>query len=443
MEYLTGHRRKATMQNNPTAIQEIGALEAAAIRSMQAGREQEALASWGRILAIDPNHGRTLSAIGQHAFRQGDLESARKAFQRVVDTDGSDPQQWISVALVCQQLKDESGEELAIQRALTVDPTDLLALILRANLFERQGSTHKAARAYGAVATVAPPPERLNPELRPAVAHAVAYRDNYNKECGAFMDQYLEDHYKQFQGEKLNRFRDSLDMMVGRKKRFDSQSMLYHFPQLVPIEFFERSEFPWLDAIEAATDDIRREFLHVLELEEGFAPYITYPTDAPLNQWAELNNSPRWSAFHLLKDGKPVDGNAAKCPRTMELLRGAPQPDQPGRTPTAMFSLLKPATRIPPHTGVSNARLVTHLPLIVPEGCGFRVGNETREWVPGKAWVFDDTIEHEAWNNSDKLRVVLIFDIWHPHLTEPERAMITAMTAGMNEFSGSSGGFDL
>lgn len=93
--------------------------------------------------------------------------------------------------------------------------------------------------------------------------------------------------------------------------------------------------------------------------------------------------------------------------------------------------------------GVSNVRVVTHLPLIIPESCGFRVGNETREWVPGKAWVFDDTINHEAWNDSDKLRVVLIFDIWHPHLTPPERAMITAMTDGINAFSKEEGGFDL
>jgi aspartyl/asparaginyl beta-hydroxylase (cupin superfamily) len=73
----------------------------------------------------------------------------------------------------------------------------------------------------------------------------------------------------------------------------------------------------------------------------------------------------------------------------------------------------------------------------------FRVGNDSRQWVPGKAWVFDDTIEHEAWNDSDKLRVVLIFDIWHPHLTPPERAMITAMTLGLNAFWGASAGFEL
>jgi aspartate beta-hydroxylase len=175
----------------------------------------------------------------------------------------------------------------------------------------------------------------------------------------------------------------------------------------------------------------------------SFVPYITYSSDTPVNQWAELNNSPNWSAFHLIKQGIVIEDNASKCPTTMGLLATAPQPTQHGRTPAAMFSLLRPKTHIPPHTGVSNVRLVTHLPLIVPDECGFRVGNDVREWVPGKAWVFDDTIEHEAWNNSEKLRVVLIFDIWHPHLSEAERQLITAMSSGMSAFIGEAGGFDL
>lgn len=431
------------MPNNNNAGAEIVALEAQAARAVQGGKEQEALKAWGRILELDPNHARTLSAIGQHAFQKGNAESARVAFQRVVDTDGSHSQQWINLALACQALKDESGEEQAIKGALTADPTDLLGLILRGNLYERQGKSVQAAAAYGAAAIVSPPLDRLNPDLRPAVRHALAYQDKYNQDCAKFMDAYLEPHYKEFSAERLNRFRDSFDFMVGRKRRFDSQSMMYHYPGLPAIEFFDRADFPWLDEIEAGTDKIRDEFLDILKAEEGFTPYITYADDVPLNQWTELNNSPNWSAFHLYKLGERVEENAAKCPVTMSLIDNAPQPDQPGRTPSAMFSLLKPKTRIPPHTGVSNTRLVTHLPLIVPEGCGFRVGNETREWIPGKAWVFDDTIEHEAWNDSDKLRVVLIFDIWHPHLSAAERAMITAMTAGMNKFSGSSGGFDL
>jgi aspartyl/asparaginyl beta-hydroxylase (cupin superfamily) len=424
-------------------LQEINALEAEAMRAARAGQDAEANRLWGRILQIDSSHGRTLTILGQRAVQRGDLETARAAYQRLVDSDGSDPRQWVNLALVCQNLGDEQAEKGAIERALDVDPMDLPALLLRGKLLEREGRTHEAARAYGAAAAVSPPLDRLHPDLRPAVAHAVTYRDKYNDDCARFLAQHLEPYYRNFAGEPLSRFRDSLDIMVGKKKRYDSRSELYHFPRLAPIEFFERGDFPWLDPIEAATDAIRDEFIALLNTEEGFTPYISYPQGVPHNQFAELNNSPRWSAFHLYKLGERVVENAAKCPITMAALEHAPKPDQPGRTPAAMFSLLKPRTRIPPHNGVTNTRLVTHLALIIPDGCRFRVGNDVRLWTPGKAWVFDDTIEHEASNDSDKLRVVLIFDIWHPHLTPPEREMITAMTAGLNAFHGTATGFEL
>ncbi len=430
--------------NHPSQnLKEISALEAEAARAARAGRDAEANRLWSRILQIDSGHARTLAAVGQRAFQAGDMQAARSAFQRLVSADGRDIQQWISLAVVCQALADEEGEESALKGALALQPRDLPALILRGKLFERQGRTHEAARAFGAAATVSPPLDRLHPDLRPGVAHAMAYRDKYANECATFLAAHLDSYYRTLENESLGRFRESVDIMVGKKKRFDSQSEIYHYPHLAPIEFFERSTFPWLDAIEAATDDIRDEFIGVLHAEEGFTPYVSYPQDVPHNQFAELNNSPRWSAFHLYKMGQRVDENAAKCPKTIDALGGAPQPDQPGRTPSAMFSLLKPRTRIPPHNGVTNTRLVTHLALIIPDGCRFRVGNDIRQWTPGKAWVFDDTIEHEAWNDSDKLRVVLIFDIWHPHLTPPERAMITAMTAGLSAFTGSATGFEL
>ena len=423
------------MQDTQHRLPEINALEAQAFQAARTGRDDEAFRLWSRILELDPNHGRTLSALGQRAFRRGEMTSARAAFQRLVDTDGTDPQQWIHLAITCRNLNDEPAEESAIRQALTREPGDLVALILRANLLERQGRTHEAATAYSAAATVAPPIEQLRPELRPAVLEAQERVEKYNKDRGAFLDRYLDAHFTTFAGENLKRFRDSVDIMVGRKRRYDSRSTVFHYAGLAPIEFFDRALFPWLDPFEAATDEIRNEFLAVLAAEEGFTPYISYPQDVPQHQFAELNNSPNWSAFHLYKMGRRVEENAAKCPLTMQLLDGAPQPDQPGRTPAAMFSLLKPRTRIPPHTGVSNVRLVTHVPLIIPENCGFRVGNATRPWIPGQAFVFDDTMEHEAWNTSDKLRVVLLFDIWHPQLTPPEREMITALTAGLNEFA--------
>lgn len=423
--------------------EEISALESEILGALQQGDERRAAKLWETMLQRAPGHPRALQALGQRAFRSGDLLQARNLFERLVAVDGSDQQQWINLAVVCLGLQDEAGEERAIRGALTVAPSDLLGLLLRAGLLERQGKVHAAAAAYGAAAGVAPPMDQLKPELRPSVERARAYKQDYDARFSHFLDSYLAPYLGEADGDGVDRFRDSVDIMFGRKKRYDSQSMLYHYPGLAPVSFFKREQFPWLDAIEEQTASIRSEFLQVLASEQGFTPYLTYEPDQPLNQWAELNNSLRWSAFHLYQGGVPVPANAGRCPVTMAALAGAPMPDQPGRTPSAMFSLLKPRTRIPPHVGASNARLVVHLPLIVPPGCGFRVGNDTREWVPGKAWVFDDTIEHEAWNDSDQLRIVLIFDIWHPHLSQAERTLITAMSKGINAFSQGEGGFGL
>ncbi|MFL6657295.1 MAG: aspartyl/asparaginyl beta-hydroxylase domain-containing protein [Massilia sp.] len=430
------------MQNQQFAHAEIAALHAAAVQAARAGDEDTAGRAWGRILALDAHDELALTSVGKRAFKQGDLAGARDAFTRLVQAHPQVVQGWLSLALVGQRSGDEDLEESSLTGALRADPGDLLALILRANMFERQGQRHKAASTYGAVASVAPPLEQLNPDLRASVRHAWEYRHHYNGDFGAFIDRFLEGSYQERDGADLRRFREAVDIMLERKRRYDSQSMMFHYPGLLPQPFFDRADFPWLDALEAGTDAIRAELLQVLAREQDIVPYMNIADDHPHNQFAELNKSPRWSAFHLMADGKPVAGNAEQCPQTMALLGGAPQPDQPGRTPTAMISLLKPKTRIPAHVGVSNVRLVTHLPLIVPPGCGFRVGNETRSWEPGKAFVFDDTIEHEAWNDSHQLRVVLIFDIWHPQLSVAERAMITALTAGINEFRG-GGGFAL
>lgn len=402
--------------------------------------------------SVDADDPARLLARGQQALRSGDLALARQTFERLAELDRQTPQPWIHLAMVYRALRDAQSEEQALFRALSIDAHDLMALLMRGKLMERLGRRHEAAAAYQGAVAVAPPLERLVPELRPLLAQASAFSERYRQGHGDFIERFIAAHGGGLEAEALERFRLSLDLQFGRKKRYESQPMGYFVPGLQPVEFFERGQFPWLDAIEAATDAIRAEFLAVWkgeqggqadQAEQGFAPYINYGHDQPLNQWLELNQSPRWSAFHLLKDGLPVPGNAERCPLTLQALAGAPQPEQPGRTPVAMFSLLKPRTRIPPHVGISNARLVCHLPLIVPEGCGFRVGNQTRHWQPGQAWVFDDTIEHEAWNDSGQLRVVLIFDIWHPALSAEERRMIGLMSAAEAEFMGRAGGFEL
>jgi aspartyl/asparaginyl beta-hydroxylase (cupin superfamily) len=179
---------------------------------------------------------------------------------------------------------------------------------------------------------------------------------------------------------------------------------------------------------EQATETIAAEMQAVMAGERAeLVPYIQYADHLPLDQWRELNKNPDWTAIHLLKNGERVEANARYCPKTLELLGRCGQPHIVGASPNAMFSLLAPHTSIPPHVGVNNTRLVCHLPLGVPDGCWFRVGAERRFWQRGEAFVFDDTIEHEAANPSDQLRVVFIFDVWHPDLSATERAAVTAL----------------
>jgi aspartyl/asparaginyl beta-hydroxylase (cupin superfamily) len=218
------------------------------------------------------------------------------------------------------------------------------------------------------------------------------------------------------------------------------EPLVFNYPQLPAIEFWDRSEFAWLEAVEAATSDIVGELQAVLAQDAaGLSPYIHYPDGLPVDQWANLNHNPDWSAYHLIEGGELVADHAQFCPKTLAALAQVPAPALPGRSPVALFSILKPHTHIPPHTGASNTRLLCHLPLIVPDKCRYRVGGTWRNWVVGEAFVFDDTIEHEAFNDSDQMRAVLIFDIWNPRLSEQDRAIITQITKALDAFNGTSG----
>jgi aspartyl/asparaginyl beta-hydroxylase (cupin superfamily)/Tfp pilus assembly protein PilF len=432
----------ATPPPSLTRDPQVADLERRAIDAMQVGRQRDALSLWHRIAELQPDHSAAHNQIGQAAFNAGDLEAARTAFERAAAAEPQNPTRWVNLAMTRQRLGDDAGAEQAVFKALAAEPRDLMALLLRGNLYERQGKTAQAASAYGAALAVSPPLDRLHPELRPALGHAAEYAAQQRERLAGFLDGRLEAAFQDCGRAGLERFRLSLDIMLGRKRRYDPQPLIYYYPNLAPAEFFPREQFPWLDAIEAGTESIREEFLTALQADSGFVPYIHYAADQPVDQWAELNHNPRWSVLHLVKGGEEVTENASRCPQTMRLWRQhVPAPVQAGRTPVALFSCLKPRTHIPAHTGASNVRLLAHLPLIVPPNCRFRVGNTVCEWVPGRAWVFDDTIEHEAWNDSDQLRVVMIFDHWHPALAPEERRMITALNAALAEFGGGAGDY--
>ncbi len=178
---------------------------------------------------------------------------------------------------------------------------------------------------------------------------------------------------------------------------------------------------------------MRAEVEAVIRAEAGIAPYVEAPRDRPSKEHSLLGDA-RWSAYHLWQAGVPVAAAHAACPVTVAAVESAPIPRIAGRSPMALFSILAGGTHIPPHNGMLNTRLIVHIPLIVPPDCRLRVGGETRTVEAGVPLIFDDSIEHEAWNDSAEPRAILLFEVWRPELTAGERTALTAMYSAVDSY---------
>ena len=360
------------------------------------------------------------------ALGAGRLDDAAKLLEQAVASANDDPAVWMRLAVVHRARGNPKAALAAVERALVQNPLDFMGLLMRASLLDRL-SDPSAGEAWDHALAQTPDGE-LPPQVEAAVAQGRVRRDAWVAAREAALESAMapvEARADPDERKRIARFRTNV---LRKTKAYHSSPSHFHFPEICEREFHPRSCFPWLDDLEAATETIAAELNAVMSAERAeLVPYIQYADHMPLDQWRPLNHNPDWTAIHLINRGSEVAANARHCPETMRLLSGFPQPQVTGAGPNAMFSLLAPNTAIPPHVGVNNARLVCHLPLIVPPGCWFRVGAETVEWTPGKAFVFDDTIEHEAANPSGELRVVFIFDVWHPDLSPVEREAVKCL----------------
>ncbi len=414
---------------------EIRALIEAVDQADQAGNRAEAERVLTRARAAAPDHPGVLNVAGMRALGAGDAAAARPLLERAAQLDPASPYLWVNVALAQRELRDETAERDALEKALAVDPRYFPALLHKARLFERQGKLKAAAFMYHAFLACLPRDVQPPPSVQPAIQHANEVLRENDRALEAFLQPRLEPLRARYAGERLERFDACLQVMLGKQPLFRPEPTFMLFPRLPAIEFIDREHYPWLDAFDAATPEIRAEAQAALEESaQDFVPYISKPAGSPVDQWRELNNSKRWSTYFLLKNGKRLEDHLARCPKIAALLDAAPLCKIPAHAPTAFFSVLAPKTRIPAHTGVTNTRLIVHLPLIVPPSCGFRVGAETRAWREGQAWVFDDSFDHEAWNDSDEPRVVLIFDVWNSFLTPAEQDLVAVVTQGVQEY---------
>jgi hypothetical protein len=359
-----------------------------------------------------------------------DFAGARKLLGQVVAQDRTNFAAWMKLAAMANAMGDAASALAAADGALTHRPLDFMALLMRAMQLHTLGRIDEAGNAYGRA--LAQAPDRPPLQMKSVLATA----NDRHRDWQQRQFQTLSDAVTAVtpMTEKLEAFIAAALHMTPMEREGPTH---YCYPGLGNTGFYDRSLFPWFSELEAATDIFQAEFNAVVDTEAAeLVPYIQYPEGVPLDQWETLNHNRNWTAIHLLQNGRRIETNAWHCPQVMALLDRLPQPNVAGAGPNAMFSLLAPGAHIPPHTGIANTRLVCHLPLIVPAGCWFRVADDTRDWERGKAWVFDDTIEHEAMNPSDQLRVVFICDIWHPALDEAERPGIAAVIGAGGQLHG-------
>jgi ornithine lipid ester-linked acyl 2-hydroxylase len=169
---------------------------------------------------------------------------------------------------------------------------------------------------------------------------------------------------------------------------------------------YDNAAFPWAAAIEKAYPDIRAELETVLTRKSELPNFQDISADVKV-----ITNDAGWKTFFLMGFGTPSARNTALCPKTWAALQKIPG------LKTAMFSIFEPGKHLPPHRGPYNGVLRLHLGLIVPEPrdqIAIRVDRRICHWQEGKVLIFDDAYEHEAWNHSDKTRVVLFVDFVKP-----------------------------
>jgi aspartyl/asparaginyl beta-hydroxylase (cupin superfamily) len=317
--------------------------------------------------------------------------------------------------------------------------TDTKTLLARADEYAAKGDARAALSFYQSALKSARDARYVDPqtlaELRRAQAFVVAKAREFEQSIErAVAGARPADRVAR------TRLAHSMEMLRGQRQIYAQQPSVLYYPYLAQRQYFEREEFDWVPELEAATDDIRAELLALVESEADFRPYIENDPDRPYRDFHGLNENREWTALYLWRDGRKVEVNAARCPKTVAALEKVPLTAIGTRTPAALFSRLEPGAHIPPHSGMLNCRLICHLPLIVPKGCWLRVGNETREWEEGKLLIFDDSFEHEAKNPTGELRIILLFDIWRPELGAEERQAISAIFHAIDQLQGTPEG---
>ncbi|MEO7251950.1 MAG: aspartyl/asparaginyl beta-hydroxylase domain-containing protein [Arenimonas sp.] len=331
----------------------------------------------------------------------------------------------------------------ALQRTLEQAPYLYEAHLLQGKVLERQGDRHGATRAYFRAVTRAQVAEQwlseagIPPRLLADVLHAMDFVRAGRVEI---LQELLTPLQEQHGGAAMQRVDAALAGYLGMAPSAPPDARqrpkFLYFPGLPDAPYLALADFDWIPRLEAAFTSIRDEASAVLADQSTLTPFLEFGAkDRPQDFLAGAEQPPRWDAFFFYRHGEGQSENQQRCPLTSRVLESLPLVRIADHAPEICFSVLSAGTHILPHHGVTNVRVVVHLPLIVPEPCALIVGGERHDWQEGRCVAFDDTFEHEAWNRSAQSRVILLMDAWNPALTLPERQAMTTLIEGIGELN--------
>ena len=367
------------------------------------------------------------------ALQRGIPGQARAILESLTDQGADTAAIWGVLALACRDQEDMQAALKAAERSLSHEPRNPRALVVKGDAYFVLGDRQASAAFYREALKQLPAQAQMAADMTAEMERARArvetlandFADHLSRNIGSLIENAQED---------TTRMKHTRDLLLGKRRVFYPEPKQIYFSGLPLVEFADPKDFDWIPFVEEAFEDIRSEAQDLLTAQAEFGAYLTADGSRPAYDMHGLKNSEDWGAFYLWNNGEPVGENQARCPRTTALMQNVPLVFSGKRCPNVLFSRLKPGSQIPPHHGMINTRLICHLPLIVPERCGFRVGNDIREWVPGKVWLFDDTIEHEAWNNSNEDRILLIFEVWKPGLSDSEKDFVTRLLQAVDAY---------
>lgn len=428
---------------NPLSADPVAAWRAAARDHL--ARREPALAEpfFSRLLALQPDDLEALRFLADRHASRGEHAPATELLQHAARRYPEDPGVLLQLGAAQLAAGDFGRAASSLQDALRLAPQHFVGRLQLGIALEQLGHPHDALKTYfNAIRDAQAQGRWLSdastaPGLREVVKYAMRYVHSGRKEL---LHGVLAPLRQRYGDAELGRVEQCLAIYFGEQPSqipdARQRPKFLYFPGIPSQPYYPRERFPWLDALEAATEQVRAEMDAVLS-ESSLEAFLGTQSaeQAGTMLAASGRQAAAWDAYFFYRHGRRHDAHAVECPATAALLEQLPLVRIREHAPETLFSVLRPGTHILPHTGVTNTRLVTHLPLLVPRDCALRVGGEIHEWQAGRCVTFDDTFEHEAWNRSEETRVVLILDSWNPDLTELERAAVTDLVQAIGDFN--------